>query len=176
MKHHIIKLFLTVATLTCFILIQSCNNSSEEHHDQSQHHEQSEDHDNHDHESISMGSHGHEGMSEERLSLNNGAKWEADEPTNRNAEKIRTIGTQFQEIEEKGLEEYQTFGQEVNESINTMIRECTMEGEADQALHIWFLPLLQHAETLQDATDTDGLDQIADKMIDRINMYSGYFE
>lgn len=176
MKHYIIKPFLTVATLTCFILIQSCNNSSEERHDQSQHHEQSQDHDNHNHESISVGSHGHDGMTGDDLSLNDGEKWEADEPTNRNAEIIRTIGTHFQEIGEKTLEDYQTFGHEVNEAINTMIRECTMEGEADQALHNWFLPLLQHAETLQDATDTDGLDEIADKMIDRINMYSGYFE
>lgn len=176
MKFNIINLLFSVAVVTSFILIQSCNNSPEQHHEGAQDHEEIQDHEGQDHDSHGVGSHGHESLTEERLTLNNGSKWEADEPTNRNAEKIIAIADHFLEINDKNLQAYQAFGEDITEALNTMIRECTMEGEADQALHLWFFPLLQHAETLQNATGTDGLDEIAVKMIDRINMYSGYFE
>lgn len=177
MNAHIKKSLLPIGFLFIILVFSSCNNGSG--HSDEDHH----DHDTHDHTtqvqdpiSHGEGSHGHDEMIDETLKLNNGEKWQADEPTNKNADRIISIGEQFLESGDKSLADYKRFGEDVNEAINIMIRECTMEGEADHALHIWFLPLIRQASTLREASDTTGLEEITMEMVDRMKMYHGYFE
>lgn len=149
-----------------FILPQACNqpggNSGQAHT-----HPQAETHDE---------SHAHESMASVNLTLNHGAKWKADEPTNKNAEILIAAGGRFSKNPNGTLEDYQAFGREIHSGINTMIRECTMEGDADKALHLWFLPLLEQTGTLKDATDTTGLSLVTSEMIHRLGVYKDYFE
>ena len=168
MKKAVFQLVLSVAMVILFIVPQACNQSGKNQDQaQAEAHEHAEtDDDHHDHESIAG----------ESLTLNNGAKWEADEPTNNNADLLISIGDRFADISNKTLEDYQTFGKDILAGINKMIQECSMEGAADHALHLWFLPLLEQSKTLQEATDTTGLDSLTSEMIHRLNEYYDYFE
>lgn len=162
MKNSILKLVLPIVAVILFILPQACN-QSEKNQDQTQTEQHDEDH-------------SHDGAVSGQLTLNNGAKWQADDPTNKNAADLISIGEQFSKKSNITLEDYHAFGNDINSGINKMIRECTMEGEADQALHYWFLPLLEHSGTLQKATDTTGLSSITSEMNDRLGIYTNYFE
>ena len=162
MKSYFVKSVFLVTTALLFIMLQACNQS-----DNKKNQEQTEQHDE---------VHSHDDHTDDRLALNNGEKWPDDEPTSKNAEIINSIGAQFLEHDNRTLEDYQTFGDDVSKAINTMIQECSMEGEADMALHYWFAPILQDANNLKKATDTKGLSDIALKMVDRMQMYHDYFE
>ncbi|SRR5690606_22823177 len=172
MKPGIVKFGLGIAIALIYILATSCNQSekSNDHMHTESHeeiHDQSEVHDDHaDHGDHSV----------DQLTLHNGAKWPADAPTNKNADVIISIGDQFSKKDPKTVEDYQKFGNDVNEAINTMIRECTMKGEADMALHYWFAPILQNASDLKKTSDTNELKSIASEMNDRIHIYHQYFE
>lgn len=168
MKNILTKLVATAALSLFFIAIQACKQTGKE-QDLTEHHHHEEALDKHD-------SHDHGSHEEDRLTLNNGAKWQDDEPTQKNANIIISIGDQFEKVDNRTLEDYNAFGEDVIEAINTMIRECTMEGEADLALHFWFAPILHQAEVLKDATDTTGLSEISSEMIDRMRVYHDFFE
>jgi len=158
---------ITVASMALLIIMaQACNRSGKDHMQTEHHHEEHAEGETHDHES----------PAEDMLTLNNGAKWQADEPTNRNAGVINSIGENFLKNNNRTLETYNALGTDISQAINTMIRECTMKGEADQALHYWFAPMLQRAGTLKNATDTTGLSDITSEMIERMRMYQDYFE
>ena len=156
-------LFLFVAAFF-LILTQACNQNTKE-----QEHVSAEDHE-HDY------THADEGDVTDMLTLNNGSKWVADEPTNKNASILISIGEEFSKKSDKTLEDYHAFGNDVTDAINVMIKECSMEGEADEALHYWFLPLIKQANTLKEATDTTGLSEVTSEMIDRLNAYNDFFE
>lgn len=172
MRNAILKLVLPVATILLFIMASACNQSGNnqdqtqtERHD----HVQTEQHEeNHDHN--------HDGAVSGQLILNNGAKWQADDPTNKNAANLISIGEQFSKKSNRSLEDYHAFGNDIHSGINKMIRECTMEGAADQALHFWFLPLLEQTSTLKEATDTTGLSSTTSEMVNRLEIYNDFFE
>lgn len=156
MKNVILKSVLPAAVALLFILPQACNQSGK---DQGQ---------NETHE--------HDSLVSYKLTLNNGVKWKADGPTKKNAAILISIGEQFSKKSNRTLEDYHAFGQDINSGINTMIKECTMEGEEDKALHLWFLPLLNQVSSLKNATDTAGLSNITSEMIHRLGIYKDYFE
>lgn len=165
------KLLAPIMVVFLFLTIQACNQSGKD-QEQTLSEEHNQTHDTHDEHA----DHDHEMAETHILTLNNGAKWQADAPTNHNAQMLMAIGEQFSDKNQHALEDYQTFGNDVNAGINKMIRECTMEGAPDQALHVWFAPLLGQASTLSKATDTSGLDNIASEMVHRLEMYPEYFE
>lgn len=171
MKTTFSKLFLLFVAAFLFAMNQSCENDHAEEHNHTEH-TNHDDHDAHDHD------HDHDHVSDgvDKLTLNDGQKWEADEPTNKNVEMLVSIGKEFSNDADKSLEDYNKFGSDVIDAINVMIKECTMEGAADQALHYWFLPIMNNANSLKDATDIAGLDDVASETIGRMNVYQDYFE
>lgn len=166
MKKNVLKLVLPIAVFFIFILAQGCNQSGK---NQEQAPTGTTEH-------ATSESHEHESMASDSLALNNGAKWKADEPTNKNAGLLIATGDQFSKNSKRTLEDYHAFGNDITSGINKMIKECTMEGKEDAALHLWFLPLLQQTGTLKDAKDTTGLGSVTSEMIHRLQMYKNYFE
>lgn len=162
MKKTAPTLFLVLGAAFLFISAQACNQNTKEHQ-----HDRAEAEDHH---------HAHEGDVSDMLTLNNGSKWLADESTNNNASILISIGEEFSKDADKTLEDYRTFGNDINAAINVMIKECSMEGKADEALHYWFLPVLKQASILEEATDTTGLSHVTSEMVHRLNEYGDYFE
>lgn len=168
MKSIYLKLVLPTIVVLSFITLQACNQSREKQEPTEQHNPaQMEQHED---------EHVHDGNVPGMLTLNNGSKWLADDPTNKNAATLISIGEQFSKRSKKTLTDYQAFGNDIQSAINKMIKECTMKGEADQALHFWFLPILEQVNTLKEATDTTGLSSITSEMNHRLNEYHDYFQ
>lgn len=167
MKNVYRKLVLPTIVVLSFIILQACNQSGEKQEPTDQHNPAQIEH--HEDE------HAHEGNVSGKLTLNNGSKWLADDPTNKNAATLISIGEQFSKKSNKTLTGYRAFGNDIQSAINKMIKECTMKGEADQALHYWFLPILEQVNTLKEATDTTGLSSITSEMNHRLNEYHDYF-
>lgn len=170
MKKNLFKFVLPFATALLFIMPQACNQSGK-----NQDQTQSETHE-HEPSDSQAENHEHESMVSDSLVLNNGAKWKADVPTNKNAGLLIATGDQFGKKSNRTLEDYHAFGNDINSGINKMINECTMEGAPDQALHMWFLPVLKQTGTLKNATDTTGLGNLTSEMIHRLHIYPDYFE
>ncbi len=166
MKKNILKLVLPTVVFSIFILAQGCNQSGK--------HQELAPTEANEHETGD--SHDHDSMATDSLTLNNGAKWKADEPTNKNAGALIATGDQFSKSSKRTLDDYHAFGNDITSGINKMIKECTMEGKEDAALHLWFLPLLKQTNALKEATDTTGLGAVTSEMIHRLQMYKNYFE
>lgn len=180
MKLSVEKTLLPLAVIMLFIVAQSCNQKKKQGEVHIEQHEknQGEHKGNHEHaeEQEHTEEHDHAGFELEELTLNNGEKWQADKPTNRNAENLLAIGNRFSKKDHRTLEDYRTFGSEVEAGINKMIRECTMRGEPDVALHIWFFPILEGAESLKEANNAEGLEEVSSEMIKRMRIYDDFFE
>ncbi len=170
MKKNVLKFILPAALFFLFILVQGCNQGGNEQA------KSTTDTGEHAQSEQLEGSHEHQNTSSDKLALNNGAKWKADESTNKNVALLVATGNKFSTSSKRTLEDYHGFGKDISAGINKMINECTMKGAADEALHHWFLPVLQQTKTLGDATDTTGLGSVASGMIDRLHIYPNYFE
>src|SRR5665647_3966548 len=71
--------------------------------------------------------HHHENNAEE-LTLNNSAKWKADEVTNNNVNNLQTIIDNFNKGNDKTLPGYQKAGNDLQKGLDKMINECRMKG------------------------------------------------
>ncbi|MEO9144129.1 MAG: hypothetical protein ABI237_01105 [Ginsengibacter sp.] len=110
------------------------------------------------------------------LTLNNGAKWKADTMTNRHLVAIKTMANMFKVAPFPAAEKYQILGSDLQAGFNSMIKDCTLKGAPDEALHKWMLPILRQAQELKNITDTAKARPIFDSLDQRINIYYDYFE
>src|SRR5690606_41030903 len=63
------------------------------------------------------------------LSLNNGEKWDADESTNLHAEKLIAQVNAFNSKQNPDLQAYQSFGADMQNELNGLIKDCKMRSE-----------------------------------------------
>lgn len=110
------------------------------------------------------------------LTLNNGAKWQADSSTNRHLISIKNTANMFKVAPFPAVEKYQILGSDIQNGLNSMIQDCTLKGAPDEALHNWMLPILHQAGELKNVTDTATAKPIFDSLDQRINIYYDYFE
>ena len=110
------------------------------------------------------------------LTLNNGAKWKADSSTNRHLISIKTTANIFKVGPFPAVDKYQILGSDIQEELNSMIKDCTLKGAPDEALHKWMLPILRQAGELKNVSDTAIAKPIFDSLDKRINIYYDYFE
>ncbi|MEO6844469.1 MAG: hypothetical protein ABI184_04800 [Ginsengibacter sp.] len=110
------------------------------------------------------------------LTLNNGAKWQADTMTNRHLIQIKTMANMFKVAPFPAVEKYQILGSDLQAGLNSMIKDCTLKGAPDEALHKWMLPILHQAQALKNVTDTATAKPIFDSLDQRINIYYDYFQ
>ena len=118
----------------------------------------------------------HETHENTELTLNNGAKWQADSSTNRHLVSIKTMANMFKVAPFPAAEKYQILGSDLQAGLNSMIQDCTLKGAQDEALHKWMLPILRQAGELKNVTDTAIARPIFDSLDQRINIYYDYFE
>ena len=110
------------------------------------------------------------------LSLNNGAKWQADSVTTNNVAYLKNITANFRTKQHHSLNDYQTLSTDLNNALNKMIQQCKMTGPDHEALHHWLEPILKETNELKNITDT-AIAGSAFKSIDtRLDVYNNYFE
>ena len=110
------------------------------------------------------------------LTLNNGVKWKADSSTNRHLISIKTTVNMFKVGPFPSVDKYQILGSDIQDELNAMIKDCTLKGAQDEALHKWMLPILRQAGELKKVSDTAIAKPIFDSLDKRINIYYNYFE
>lgn len=119
----------------------------------------------HEHESAATG-----------LTLNNGKKWNSDEPTNRNVADLKAIVARFDAKSNKAVGDYTAFASEFGTGLDKMIKECRMQGPDHEALHQWLEPLLAKTADLKKATTEAEAATLFHGIHERLNEYNTYFE
>lgn len=110
------------------------------------------------------------------LVLNNGAKWKADSVTNHNVVDLRSIADNFRMLPFPSAGEYQMLGNDLNNALNKMIKECKMYGPDHDALHQWLEPVLKETNELKNISDTSVARKTFKDIDQRIDHYHNYFE
>jgi hypothetical protein len=118
----------------------------------------------------------HENGASPELTLNNGEKWKADSITNHNVVNLKTIADNFRIKPFPSINDYQILGNDLNNGLNKMLRECKMSGPDHDALHHWLEPVIKGTNELKSSADTS-VGRLVFKSIDKqIDDYHNYFE
>ena len=110
------------------------------------------------------------------LTLNNGAKWQADSTTSRHIVDLRTIVDMFKIQPNPSANEYQILGNDLGNSLNKMIQDCKMTGPDHDALHQWMEPILNESNQLKSITDTTTARTTFNLIDKQLDDYHTYFK
>lgn len=106
--------------------------------------------------------------------LNDGKKWQMDEHT-RNAIKELDSLLNTQEVI-KSIEEYNQFGQKLDDELILLIRGCTMEGSAHDQLHIFLGYFYPQVQSIKKETTIESAEKLLNEMQSLFEEYHKYFE
>ena len=146
-------IFLLLGSFVLFACNQSANKT------------ESDDHASHEH-----------AVADTQLTLNNGAKWNADSITSHNVVNLKTIADNFRIKPFPSATEYQLLSNDLNSGVNKLIQDCKMSGPDHDALHKWLEPVLKESNQLKTITDTDAARTTFKSLDERIDAYPNYFE
>ena len=114
----------------------SCGNNTENNHD---------DHEGHDHEAEAAESKHEEHVdSDFTLDLNNGNLWSANIETTEGIGNMVVLMESFSDTE--SVEAYSILSGHLTTTLNTILKECTMEGEPHNHLHTYLFPMFDMIE------------------------------
>ena len=110
------------------------------------------------------------------LTLNNGAKWQADSSTNRHLVSLKTTTNMFKIDPYPPVEQYHIFSVDLKKGLDSMIQDCKLTGAPHEALHKWLEPVLRQTNELKNVSDTATARSVFDSLYQRINIYYDYFQ
>jgi hypothetical protein len=84
------------------------------------------------------------------LQLNKGAKWKTDAPTSKNVAAMVTV---LKDSSNLGVANKARLEKQLQMRIDTLVRECRMEGPDHDALHVWLQQVLQDLKEMKDGSD-----------------------
>lgn len=116
------------------------------------------------------------GTGDEKLELNNGAKWRVDHTTNGNVNILKDILTKFDAGSDKSFSSYKKVQIDLQQGIDRMIAECKMEGPDHLALHKWLEPLVARVTDLKQAATEPAATEALKAVQAQLNLYDQYFE
>lgn len=108
----------------------------------------------------------------EGLALNNGAKWQADSTTRVNVTLLQRTITDAKTA--KTVNYLQTAAA-LQEGLNKMVKECTMQGPDHDALHQWLEPLMEKVKTLKQADTAEKASAILADIEKHLDLFTQYF-
>lgn len=107
------------------------------------------------------------------LTLNNGAKWNADSITNVNVELLSEI---LDEPIPGTLEEYHLVSQELQQALDKLLMDCRMKGKEHDTLHQWLEPIVESNHLLAKSTSVEDAKLLYEAIRKRVGEYPAYFE
>lgn len=106
------------------------------------------------------------------IEMNNGSKWKANNKTNKGVEKMQnSIKTQ----PTNSLEDYYKLAEQLNDDKNYVVRNCTMNGDSHDNLHVWLMPLIKKIEALSEVKKIEEALKLKHSIEENINAYNTYF-
>jgi len=107
------------------------------------------------------------------MKLNDGAKWHANYETN---EGVKQMQNSLKTAQNETLKDYHELVNQLNDSKNFIIKNCTMKGASHDNLHVWLLPLLEKIDGLSEIKTVEEALKIKQSIIDNVDAYSTYFQ
>jgi hypothetical protein len=105
------------------------------------------------------------------LQMNNGAKWKADSITLVNVSAINQLVNDSIYREEKNKVE---FSGQLQNRLDTLVKQCKMTGPDHDALHAWLKPVLHDVKKLKE--DGDKYDKRYAELQKDVQSFYDYFE
>ena len=107
------------------------------------------------------------------IKLDNGNKWSANLETNDGVEKMLSLVNANQK---KTVEDYKTLANDLNETKNFVVKECTMKGPSHDNLHVFLHPLIEKIDALGKVSTVEQGSLITTSIKENLEAYSNYFK
>lgn len=120
--------------------------------------------------------HSHEGADGTELVLNNGAKWETDDPLRTGMAGLRDdIAAALPQIHDGAFTpaQYVELAGKVDGRIQYLVENCKLSPEADEQLHVVLVEIMDGAEAMKGES---GQMQGAVKIVQALKLYPDYFD
>lgn len=110
------------------------------------------------------------------LALNGEDRWQADEPTNKSMLQLQALMQEQTAVQASpSLEAYQQLGNSLEGELQQVFKNCTMQGEAHDMLHVYLVPLVEDVKVLK-GHDLAASAAAHERLDERIQVYSTYFK
>jgi len=162
------KLIKTLLILVVATYAISCCGSAENENEQTHEHVE----DTHDHEK-SETKHEEHAESDFTLELNQGSLWKANIETSEGIGNMVVLMNGFNDTE--SVAAYSALSEDLTATINTLLKECTMEGEPHNHLHSYLYPMFDLIEGIG-SSDLATCKTNYNKLKAQLSEYPNYFE
>jgi len=121
--------------------------------------------------------HGHADTSQ-MLVLNNGQKWESDEPLRDSMTKISdAIDAKLPEIRNaQQSAQYDALGGEINVQVANIVQNCKLDPAADEVLHAILAEMIEGNEALLGKDPKATRMQGVERVVHSLSLYAKYFQ
>ncbi|MGV3657354.1 MAG: hypothetical protein ACO1NX_05350 [Chitinophagaceae bacterium] len=150
-----------VLFLLAFVTLAACNNAGEQNA--------------HVHDAGTVDTAAMEGSATEEITLKKDGKWNADEATNKNVSALQASAAEWNKRPLQSTEDYQALSADLQQGLNTLVKECKMKGADHDALHLWLEPLLAETKELKSVASVDAGDRLWYSIRTRLADYNLYF-
>jgi hypothetical protein len=117
-------------------------------------------------------SHGDQNNWMGQIQLDNGSKWKANIET---TEGIQAMSSRIAQDESNSIKHYKNLASDLNDLKNNIIKECTMEGESHDNLHVFLVPLADKIEALGELNSVHEGAVITRDIRKHLEVYFNYF-
>jgi hypothetical protein len=107
------------------------------------------------------------------LDLNNGKPWSANIETTEGIGNMVVLMDSFSDTE--SVEAYSVLSNHLTATLNTILKECTMDGEAHNNLHTYLYPMFDMIEGIG-STDLETCKVSYSELKQQLSEYPNYFE
>ncbi len=107
------------------------------------------------------------------LELNEGKKWVVAKPMMLH---IRNLEKAVQDFEKTPGAEHAKVATDIQENLGRLVTNCTMEGQAHDAVHKWLMPLLGMSAEYSKATDPVVQQAKLEEIKESLQVFHMYFE
>lgn len=115
----------------------------------------------------------HEEHAQDSLTLNNGVKWKV---VPKMLAYIRNMEKAIMAFDTNSTKDYKRLAEEIDTNIRELTANCTMEGPAHDALHLWLVPFIELSEEFDVAENPEDQERIYQEFKTAMENFNIYFE
>ncbi|OKL42027.1 hypothetical protein [Pontibacter flavimaris] len=110
------------------------------------------------------------------LALNDGERWQADEPTNDNLQQLQQLmEDHLNQPEADSIDAINELGRGMQLGFQEVFKECRMQGTEHDMLHAYLMPMLEDVKALETNNPETAL-AARDRLAERLGEYQTYFK
>jgi hypothetical protein len=122
---------------------------------------------------ISCKNNGSSNEQNEKLQLNNGQKWKVDEKM---LVYIRNMESDILNFSNTDQKDFNILTEKLQSNIDLLTSNCTMKGDAHDALHKWLLPYIEIVNTLSETKNATEASTQFENIQTSFSTFNQYFQ